>query len=255
VSWIVAPEAYSEHPNWEPDFGAWYVSQVVDILAANPEVWSKMAQGLSTVPTTNEIFPGDAAHPAGPYGLGIRVPMIIVSPWTRGGWVNSQLFDRTSLIRFLEARFGHGKPDLMPDTDDFKPVDLVRQLGAGYDLSVHGPNGFFRHLSGSASGGNLTHLDIRTRYDERDSEIILEATNRGSTRIDITVSDRYSSRTVKLSLEPGGTKTQRWSLSRTRGWYDLTVTVDNGPHLEYRYAGHLENGEDSISDPGMGGLT
>lgn len=85
VSWIVASEAYTEHPNWEPDFGAWYVSQVVDILASNPEVWSKMAlfltydeeggffdhivpptppqtraQGLSTVPITNEIFPGDA---------------------------------------------------------------------------------------------------------------------------------------------------------------------------------------------------
>src|SRR5262245_41070322 len=41
VSWIVAPEAYTEHPNWAPDFGAWYVSQVVDILADNPDVWSK----------------------------------------------------------------------------------------------------------------------------------------------------------------------------------------------------------------------
>src|SRR5215510_6300608 len=41
VSWIVAPEAYSEHPNWEPDFGTWYVSQVVNILASNPDVWSK----------------------------------------------------------------------------------------------------------------------------------------------------------------------------------------------------------------------
>src|SRR5262249_60087004 len=110
------------------DFGAWYVSQVVDILAENPELWSRMAlflmydeeggffdhlvpptppqtraQGLSTVPITNEIFPGDAHHPTGPYGLGIRVPMIIVSPWTRGGWANSQLFDHTSPIRFPEA--------------------------------------------------------------------------------------------------------------------------------------------------------
>src|SRR5262249_36860960 len=183
VSWIVAPEAYTEHPNWEPDFGAWYVSQVVDILASNPEVWSKMvlfvtydedggffdhlvpptppqtrAQGLSTVPTTNEIFPGDADQPAGPYGVGIRVPMIIVSPWTRGGWVNSELFDHTSLIRFLEARFARGNADLiesnitpwrravagdltsafefrkpnnfrklrLPDTSDLEPVDLVR---------------------------------------------------------------------------------------------------------------------------------
>ena len=91
VSWIVAPEAYSEHPNWQPDYGSWYVSQVIDILASNPEVWSKMAlfitydeeggffdhlvpptppqsraQGRSTVETTNEIFAGDAGHPPAP---------------------------------------------------------------------------------------------------------------------------------------------------------------------------------------------
>src|SRR5215470_2087240 len=183
VSWIVAPEAYTEHPNWEPDFGAWYVSQVVDILASNPDVWSKTvmfvtydedggffdhivsstppqtrAQGLSTVPTTNEVFPGDANFSAGPYGVGVRVPMIVVSPWTRGGWVDSQLFDHTSLIRFLETRFANGNQDLiesnitpwrravvgdlttafdfrhpnksarvrLPGTADFKPVDLVR---------------------------------------------------------------------------------------------------------------------------------
>ena len=138
VSWIVAPEAYTEHPNWAPDFGAWYVSQVIDILAANPEVWSKMAlfvtydeeggffdhlvpptpprssmDGRSTVSTVNEIYPGDPAHPSGPYGLGIRVPTIIVSPWTRGGWVNSQVFDHTSLIRFLEARFAGSNRDLI----------------------------------------------------------------------------------------------------------------------------------------------
>ena len=184
VSYIVAPEAYTEHPNWEPDFGSWYVSQVVDILASTPEVWSKMAlfitydeeggffdhlvpptppqsraEGLSTVPVTNEIFAGNANSPAGPYGLGMRVPMIVVSPWTRGGWVNSQVFDHTSLIRFLEARFATGHPDLvetnitpwrravagdltsafdfktpndfrrvrLPDTDDLKPTDLTRR--------------------------------------------------------------------------------------------------------------------------------
>jgi phospholipase C len=387
VSWIVAPEAYTEHPNWEPDYGAWYVSQVIDILADNPEVWSRMAlfltydeeggffdhlapptppqtraHGLSTVPTTNEIFPGDADHPAGPYGLGIRVPMIIISPWTRGGWVNSQVFDHTSLIRFLEARFGSGRPDLtesnitpwrravvgdltsafdfctpnrsrdvrLPDTDDFEPVDLVRRpdqvpvpppaphlpgqergvrparalpytvhvdghagsasfivdfrntgraaavfqvrspahdprtytveparsltdtwdVASGYDLSVHGPNGFFRRFTGSGAALSAG-LDIRTRYDERRTELILEIANRGRARIDATVRDRYSTRRSTLSLRPGGKTAPRWSLSRTRGWYDLTVTVGR---TEYRYAGHLENGRDSISDPAMGGL-
>lgn len=41
VSWIVAPEAYTEHGNWPPNYGAWYASQMLDALTANPEVWSK----------------------------------------------------------------------------------------------------------------------------------------------------------------------------------------------------------------------
>jgi phospholipase C len=131
VSWIVAPEAYTEHPNWPANYGAWYVSQVLDALTANPEVWSKTAfflmydendgffdhmvpatppqsraEGISTVGTTNELFAGDSNYPPGPYGLGVRVPMIVISPWSKGGWVNSEVFDHTSLIQFIERRFG-----------------------------------------------------------------------------------------------------------------------------------------------------
>ncbi len=138
VSWIVAPEAYTEHPNWPANYGAWYVSQFLDALTSNPDVWSKTAlflmydendgffdhmvpptppgsraEGLSTVDVTNEIFHGNARFAAGPYGLGVRVPMIVVSPWSKGGWVNSEVFDHTSLIRFIERRFGNGNPGLV----------------------------------------------------------------------------------------------------------------------------------------------
>jgi phospholipase C len=138
VTYIVAPEAFSEHPNWPGNYGAWYISQCLDALTSNPEVWGKTAlfvtydenggffdhmvpptppqtraQGLSTVDTVNEIFPGDADHLAGPYGLGIRVPMLVVSPWSKGGWVNSEVFDHTSIIRFIEARFAAGRPELL----------------------------------------------------------------------------------------------------------------------------------------------
>jgi len=138
VSWIVAPEAYSEHPNWPANYGAWYISQMLDALTANPEVWSKTvlflmydendgffdhmvpptpppsrSQGLSTVDTTHEIFAGNSDFPAGPYGLGPRVPMIVISPWSKGGWVNSQVFDHTSIIQFIEQRFGRRTPSLL----------------------------------------------------------------------------------------------------------------------------------------------
>jgi phospholipase C len=40
--------------------------------------------------------------------------MYVISPWSRGGWVNSQVFDHTSVIRFLEARFGVMEPNISP---------------------------------------------------------------------------------------------------------------------------------------------
>jgi phospholipase C len=138
VSWVVAPEAYTEHPNWPANYGAWYVSQILDALTSVPEVWSKTAffltydendgffdhmvpptvpqtraQGLSTVDTSNEVFPGSSEYAPGPYGLGVRVPMIVISPWSKGGFVASEVFDHSSLIRFLEQRFGPDYPDLI----------------------------------------------------------------------------------------------------------------------------------------------
>jgi phospholipase C len=139
VSYIVAPEAFSEHPNWPANYGAWYVSQVLDTLTARPDVWSKTAllimfdendglfdhvvppypaatsaAGGSTVPVTDELFPGSSQFVPGPYGLGPRVPMLVVSPWSRGGWVCSEVFDHTSVIRFITRRFGVTEPQISP---------------------------------------------------------------------------------------------------------------------------------------------
>jgi phospholipase C len=139
VSWVVAPESYTEHPNWPANFGAWYVSQILDALTANPEVWSRTvfflmydendgffdhvvpptpprsrAEGISTVGTTNELYGGDANNAPGPYGLGVRVPLVVISPWSKGGWVSSEVSDHTSLIRFLERRFGVVEPNITP---------------------------------------------------------------------------------------------------------------------------------------------
>ncbi len=79
--------------------------------------------GASTVDTTGEyheiILPYQtnpleplALHRA--YGLGPRVPLYVISPWSKGGWVNSQVFDHTSVIRFIEARFGVKEPNISP---------------------------------------------------------------------------------------------------------------------------------------------
>ncbi|GII30067.1 phosphocholine-specific phospholipase C [Planotetraspora mira] len=139
VSWIAAPEAYTEHPNWPVNYGAWYIAQVLAALTADPDVWSKTAllitydendgffdhvvppyapgsaaQGLSTADVTKELYTKAGSYVAGPYGLGQRVPMIVVSPWSKGGWACSQTFDHTSIIQFIEKRFGVHEPNISP---------------------------------------------------------------------------------------------------------------------------------------------
>src|SRR5262249_7365661 len=127
-------------------------------------------------------------------------------------------------------------------------------LGSGYDLSVHGPNGFYRRFTAGNPQTTPTSLDVTASYHERPGQIILEITNRGSEPAGVTVRDGYTSSEMTLLLHPGQTTAEQRELSSTRGWYDLIITVQRDPHLEYHYAGHLETGEDSISDPAMGGL-
>ncbi|MEV4424359.1 phosphocholine-specific phospholipase C [Streptomyces sp. NPDC049602] len=139
ISWIAAPEAFSEHANWPSNYGAWYIAQVLDALTSNPDVWARTAlfitydendgffdhvvppyapgsaaEGLSTTATTLDYFPGKTGYVAGPYGLGPRVPMLVVSPWSTGGYSCSETFDHTSIIRFMERRFGVQEPQISP---------------------------------------------------------------------------------------------------------------------------------------------
>ena len=187
VSWIVAPEAYSEHPNWPANYGAWYVSQILDALTANPEVWSKTAfflmydendgffdhmvpptpptsraQGLSTVDTTNELFTGNAEHTVtGPYGLGVRVPMIVISPWSKGGWVNSEVFDHTSLIQFIEQRFAGEHPGLIESNITRWRRAVTGDLTSAFDFKTPNPSKVrLPSTAGYVPPDNLTHPDL-----------------------------------------------------------------------------------------------
>ncbi|HRQ49997.1 MAG TPA: alkaline phosphatase family protein, partial [Agriterribacter sp.] len=140
VSWLASPQNFSDHPS-APWYGAWYVSEILDILTKNPEVWKKTIFILTydendgyfdhippfSVPDNKK--PGTGKCSAGidteiehvrmeserklgvapkqsreaPIGLGFRVPMVIASPWSRGGKVCSAVYDHTSTLQFLET--------------------------------------------------------------------------------------------------------------------------------------------------------
>jgi phospholipase C len=133
VSWIISPNGYDEHPPTPPNYGAWFINRVLRTLAANEEVWSKtvvfltydenggyfdhVAPPVAPAGTLGEYvskrpLPSSAQRIAGPIGLGYRVPMLVLSPFSRGGNVNSTVLDHTSQIRFLEERFGIRAPGI-----------------------------------------------------------------------------------------------------------------------------------------------
>jgi phospholipase C len=401
VSWICAPEAYSEHPNWPANYGAYYVSQILDALTANPDVWSKTvmfvvydendgffdhmvpptppqsaAQGLSTVPITNEIYHGgtdttSGPSTPGPYGLGARVPMFVVSPWSKGGWVCSEVFDHTSLIRFVQARFGTEKAPLtnpnitpwrkavcgdltsafnfatpnaatvkLPSTAAYIPPNDARQTvsyvplppvvqtmpvqekgtrparavpyrltvtssadlrsevmalsfhntgvrtavfqvrsanalqvprsytvgpdawltddwpfaadgAAAYDLTVYGPNGFFRHYRGGALGSTGTNLETNLDYGTTEDSVTLVVKNAGELSATIEVKNVYTGATTTHVVARGAQFSTVVSVAGHEGWYDFIVTVESDPTFQQQLAGHLETGSASRTDPAI----
>jgi phospholipase C len=393
VSWIVAPAGYTEHSDWPIDYGAWYISQVLDILVSNPDVFSKTillvnydeadgsfdhivppsvpatpANGASTVSIENEMV--TTSDPHGPIGLAQRVPFVAISPWSKGGYVNSQVFDHTSVIQFIEKRFGvfernitpwrravagdltsvfnfanpNDAPVNLPSTDGFlpsngelngtdlptffptpddviigvptqekgvrparalpyemdvqgfvntsnstfvltfintgsaavvfhirsgNPADPVRyytveagktlagvwNVASTYDLSVYGPNGFVRFFNGSI-GGSVAALEIAATYGSQGGRpsIQLKIKNAAALAADVTVFDAYTGNVSTRHLQPHATFSNKMTLNQFYGWYDLIVAVGGDPSFEYRLAGHVETGQDSFSDPALGGL-
>jgi phospholipase C len=129
------PAGYDEHPSSPPALGEWFTSQLLAALVANPAVWSKTV--LFHMYDENDGFfdhvpppvppagaageylgvtplPADAMGVRGPIGLGFRVPLLVISPFSRGGHVASQVFDHTSQLRFVEERFGVRAPNISP---------------------------------------------------------------------------------------------------------------------------------------------
>jgi phospholipase C len=118
VSWIVAPHKYSEHPAASPSYGAHYVRTALEAMMGNQALWESSALFVTydehdgyfdhvVPPSPEKTTPDEFIHGL-PIGFGPRVPMLICSPWTRGGFVDSNLYDHTSMLRFLETWTGVG---------------------------------------------------------------------------------------------------------------------------------------------------
>ncbi len=435
VSWLVAPQRFSDHTS-SPLYGTWYVSEAIDILTKNPEVWKKTIFILTYdendgyfdhlppfVPpkpgdaTTGKVSEGITAwvdfeyKKNSPIGLGYRVPMLVASPWSKGGYVNSQVFDHTSSLMFLEdfltkktgkkirsdnispwrravcgdltsifrpyngeklhfptslkrdevlntIQQAKSKPaQVEPKALDKVEIDKINSyfpfntkassyspvqekgvrmacalpyqlysdgsLNAGktafvlsfssgktafgqkltpigapfmvytksayqktagknwayavtagdtitdiwriedfeggvYDLTVNAPNGFYRHFKGTKSDPKLSfnfvdELSGIIKKQTGNAKLLFENKDQVTLKV-IVKDDVYGANSKTITIGPNGSKTVSLNLQKSKGWYDFTIMIEGRSSFFRHYAGHIENGEDSITDPYMGGM-
>jgi phospholipase C len=301
VSWIVGPKAYCEHPEVStPGQGAWYIQQVLDALTAQPEVWSKTVlivnydendcffdhmpppgppsrtadggyAGKSTVDTRAEYFdvpmpPGskEAIAPDGlPFGPGPRVPMFVVSPWSRGGWVNSQLFDHTSVLRLLERRFGVVESQISPwrravfgdlsSAFDFaepernapRIVAPSREEADALSAQQHAiektPVPVPADETPTATQARLSRpsralpYEIQVHAATDASGIALQMVNSGSSAVVLHVYDKLHLERVprRYTVEAGKSLQDVWNTTDDGGRYDLWLAGPNGFHRAF----------------------
>ncbi|WP_346237867.1 phosphocholine-specific phospholipase C [Niabella insulamsoli] len=431
VSWLVAPQAFSDHTS-TPLYGTWYVSEALNILTQNPEVWKKTIFILNydendgyydhlppfVVPHPNQPQSGKVSAGINiesdydykenwPIGLGYRVPMIIASPWSKGGFINSQVHDHTSTLMFLEKflskktgkkirtenisswrravcgdfssafrpyngeelplpefekqkdvihniqnakhkpkqavpepltsgeiekinryeSFAQEASKWMPEQEkgvrpacalpyrlhadaQFNKADGLltlsfevenNELAAGspfnmytpdlfagepgktwfyavkandrvtdalrvadfeqgvYHVCIDGPNGFHRQMRGTAADPGLK---LKCRYESKSfpskkytGNLILELESEDKTAITVALKDNaYQTQSKAIQLSPGKKQSIKIDLGKSSGWYDFTLSVEGNNDFSRRYAGHVETGAVSTTDPFMGGV-
>jgi phospholipase C len=268
VSWIVAPYEYSEHPSASPSYGAHYIRAVLEAMMGNQALWESSALFITydehdgyfdhQLPPAPEPGTGSEFISSLPIGFGPRVPMIICSPWTRGGYVDSNVYDHTSMLRFLEtwtgvqaanisawrrsvagdltAAFDFASPDFsipgLPDT-----VPLITASDAEKSLPpVSPPSSGQQRMPVQESGtrphrpsDHNPHADVTV--DRAGGTVTATMSNTGG-KVGVSLSvfpDKYlTASATPVTVVDGTDRTYVWSTGKTKGRYAFSVYGSDG---------------------------
>lgn len=308
VSWIIPPSTYSDHPGVStPATGGWYVQAVLDALTANPEVFSKTVLLVNydendgffdhlpppSAPARNtdgtlagaytltdaqmayeyhNFTPATSSQPAEdgrPYGPGPRVPMWVISPWSRGGWVNSQVFDHTSTLMFLEKRFGVAEPQItayrraicgdltsafnfaapnneklptLPGSTTQSAANALVAAQSALPAIPVTPNGPLpvQDTGARPSRALPYELQVQASANLAEGGVTLKFVNTGLAGAVFHVYDKLNLAAVprRYVVEPRKSLQDNWAaVANNAGQYDLWVLGPNGFHR--RFAGNL----------------
>lgn len=279
ISWIVTAADLSEHPTAEPSKGEHVTAKLIEALVDNPDVFAKTVfilnydeaggfydhmpppvppvgsyRGKSTVPIDGETKDyrgsGEAGDEQHPIGLGIRVPAMIVSPWTRGGNVCSELFDHTSVLQFMEKRFGVQEPNIsawrrsvcgdltsafdftsaqdmparsLPGTDDFR--ERVAKSAAGTANTIPAQQRPTTQMSGQRTHRPLPYRIAADSRIDADGRLTIAMVNTGKTGVVVTVYDNRGKEEPRhYTIGAGDRIEDMWQSDM----FDLTLHGPNG---------------------------
>ena len=290
VSWIIAPTVLSEHPPFLPSSGADLTKQLLDSLAANPDVFKSTAFIL-TYDENDGFFdhvPAPVPFPrtadefvkSQPIGLGVRVPTVIVSPWTRGGYVCSEVFDHTSILRFLENWTGVQEPNIsawrrqvcgdLTSAFDFNNPDYTYPIlplvlpfdCLGESPSIPAVQTMPVQESGIRPARHLPYQPNATSSNDcANGRLYVQMTNAGSASVHFVVyANAYQTNLPRqFDVAAGASAVSSFDLrAMGNGNYDYTCYGPNG--FQRRFAGSTQENcgtvdVTSVIDPSSGLLT
>ncbi len=270
VSYIIAPASASEHPPYAPANGAVLTTKFINAIASNPTIAASTVF-LLTYDENDGLFDHipPPTPPAGtpdefvngkPIGLGTRVPMVIVSPWSRGGHVCSQVFDHTSIIRFLELVTGVVDPNIsawrrqvcgdLTSAFDFANPDytvptlptVTSVTGSGsVTQPVPSPQALPTQETGTKLARPLPYQPFATSTTTTASGLFSIAMwNAGASSVHYSVyANAYrTDGPWQYDAGPGGITGDSWNVVTSgAGNYDLTCYGPNG--FQQRFAGNI----------------
>ena len=291
VSWIVGPTALSEHPPYSPASGELLTKQLLNALASRPSVYNSTVFILTydedgglfdhVPPPIPRGGTADEFVNTSPIGLGVRVPLILISPWTRGGYLCSQVFDHTSILRFLETWTGVQEPNIsawrrkvcgdLTSAFDFKspnydfpalPSVTAINCPGGNTPSVPALQVMPQPESGTMIERPLPYQPNANSFtDCNDGTFHLVMTNSGSASVHYAIYlNAYGTNVPdKYDVAPTNSASQYLSpLIGQGGFYDETCYGPNG--FQRRFVGNVSSNcnqieVESVIDPKLVGLT
>ena len=267
VSWIVAPYEYSEHPAASPSYGAHYVRTVLEALMGNQDLWNTTALFVTydehdgyfdhVLPPTPDASQKNEFIDRLPIGFGSRVPMIIASPWTRGGYVDSNTYNHTSMLQFLEtwtgvrarnitdwrrsvagdltAAFDFARPDFsIPDLPDTVPLITQSDEEENFPPVTTPPEGS-QALPAQEPGSRPRRPSIHQPFADAvvhrgSGKVTATLSVRGKVGVSLAVyPDRYlPPAPTAFTVVKGSDQTYTWDTIPTAGKYAFSVYGPDG---------------------------